>query len=169
MVRQGADPSNQQPTDYNFDVTTDAVYEFRYGQQDQPVLTNLDVLNQATFSVNTKVVKDTPVTRTITDTDTTEIRVTVLPTMVDPAAYPKLPSGKIALNVKLDGAAVPNKSVSLRLSLIDVVVEPAIQRPETDCPARTGSAILIRSPGRTVMPAAKSVSNVTTSVSSELV
>ena len=55
VVRQGADPSNQQPTDYNFDVTTDAVYEFRYGQQDQSVLTNLDVLNQATFSVNTKV------------------------------------------------------------------------------------------------------------------
>ena len=77
VVRQGADPSNQQPTDYNFDVTTDAVYEFRYGQQDQSVLTNLDVLNQATFSVNTKVLKDTPVTRTITDTDTTEIRVTV--------------------------------------------------------------------------------------------
>ena len=77
VVRQGADPSNQQPTDYNFDVTTDAVYEFRYGQQDQSVLTNLDVLNQATFSVNTKVAKDTPVTRTITDTDTTEIRVTV--------------------------------------------------------------------------------------------
>jgi predicted phage tail protein len=77
VVRQDADPSNQQDTDYNFDVRTDAAYEFRYGQQDQSVLTNLDVLNQATVQVGTKVVQATPVTRTVTDTDTTEIRVTV--------------------------------------------------------------------------------------------
>ena len=94
---------------------------------------------------------------------------TVLPTIVEFADTPKLPSGKTALIVKLEGAAVPNNSVSLRFNLIEVVVEPAMQRPETDCPARTGSAILIRSPGRTLMPAAISVSNVTTSVSSELV
>ena len=55
--------------------------------------------------------------------------------MVDPAAYPSFHQ-QIALNVKPEGAAVPNKSVSLRLSLIEVVVEPAIQRPElTDRPA----------------------------------
>ena len=59
VVRQGADPSNQQPTDYNFDVTTDAVYEFRYGQQDQSVLTNLDILNQSNIFCKHKVVLNT--------------------------------------------------------------------------------------------------------------
>nr|BAR34090.1 phage tail protein [uncultured Mediterranean phage uvMED] len=77
VLRQGADPANVQSSDYNFDVTSNAAYEFRYGTQDQSVMANLDVLNQSTVQVGVKVVKDTPVTRTITDTDTTEFRVTV--------------------------------------------------------------------------------------------
>ena len=77
VLRQGADPANVQSSDYNFDVTTNAAYEFRYGTQDQSVLANLDNLNQSTVQVGVKVVKDTPITRTITDTDTTAFRVTV--------------------------------------------------------------------------------------------
>ena len=77
VLREGADPANVQSSDYNFDVTTDAAYEFRYGTQDQSALQNLQVLNQATVQVNTKVVQATPITRTITDTDTNEFRVTV--------------------------------------------------------------------------------------------
>ena len=77
VVRQGANPADIQDTDYNFDVRTDAAVEFRYGTQDQTVLENLDVLNQSTVQVNTKVSQATPVTRTITDTDTNEFRVTV--------------------------------------------------------------------------------------------
>ena len=77
VLREGADPANVQSSDYNFDVTTDAAYEFRYGTQDQSALQNLQVLNQATIQVNTKVVQATPITRTITDTDTNEFRVTV--------------------------------------------------------------------------------------------
>ena len=77
VLRDGADPANAQASDYNFDVTTDAAYEFRYGTQDQAALRDLGVLNQTTVQVGVKVVKDTPVTRTITDTDVTEFRVTV--------------------------------------------------------------------------------------------
>nr|BAR23351.1 phage tail protein [uncultured Mediterranean phage uvMED] len=77
VLREGADPANVQNSDYNFDVITDAAYEFRYGTQDQSVLQNLQVLNQATVQVNTKVIQATPITRTITDTDTNEFRVTV--------------------------------------------------------------------------------------------
>mgnify|MGYP005989752947 FL=1 len=77
VLRDGADPANAQPSDYNFDVTTDAAYQFRYGTQDQTVVSGLGVLNQTTLQVGVKVVKDTPVTRTITDTDVTEFRVTV--------------------------------------------------------------------------------------------
>ena len=77
VLRDGADPANPQASDYNFDVTTDASYEFRYGTQDQAVLRDLGVLNQTTIQVGVKVVKDTPITRTITDTDVTEFRVTV--------------------------------------------------------------------------------------------
>ena len=77
VLRDGADPTNVQASDYNFDVTTDAAYQFRYGTQDQTVVSGLGTLNQTTVQVGVKVVKDTPVTRTITDTDVTEFRVTV--------------------------------------------------------------------------------------------
>lgn len=77
VLRDGADPTNVQASDYNFDVTTDAAYQFRYGTQDQTVVSGLGTLNQTTLQVGVKVVKDTPVTRTITDTDVTEFRVTV--------------------------------------------------------------------------------------------
>ena len=77
VLRDGADPTNVQASDYNFDVTTDAAYQFRYGTQDQTVVSGLGVLNQTTLQVGVKVVKDTPITRTITDTDVTEFRVTV--------------------------------------------------------------------------------------------
>ena len=77
VLRQGADPANAQASDYNFDVTTNAAYEFRYGTQDQSVLQSLDVLNQSTIQVGVKVVQATPITRTITDTDTNSFRVTV--------------------------------------------------------------------------------------------
>ena len=77
VLRDGADPANAQASDYNFDVTTDAAYEFRYGTQDQAALRDLGVLNQVTIQVGVKVVQATPITRTITDTDVTEFRVTV--------------------------------------------------------------------------------------------
>ena len=77
VLRQEADPANVQASDYNFDVTTNAAYEFRYGTQDQSALRDLGVLNQSTVQVGVKVVQATPITRTITDTDTTEFRVTV--------------------------------------------------------------------------------------------
>ncbi len=89
----------------NFDVR-DAVFESRLGEQNQKVLQNLDDLNQSTTLVNAEVPKGdigtnkgnfflyggetnrtnekvaagvnaTPVTRQITDTDVTSVRITV--------------------------------------------------------------------------------------------
>jgi predicted phage tail protein len=77
VLRDGADPANAQASDYNFDVTTDAAYEFRYGTQDQAAIRDLGVLNQVTIQVGVQVVQATPITRTITDTEVTEFRVTV--------------------------------------------------------------------------------------------
>ena len=77
VLRQGADPANAQASDYNFDVTTNAAYEFRYGTQDQSILQRLDILNQTTIQVGVKVIQSTPITRTITDTDVTSFRVTI--------------------------------------------------------------------------------------------
>ena len=89
----------------------------------------------------------------------------VLPPRLELGTTAKVPSGSKTLNVKFDGGPLGNRITSLRSSLTLVVVEPVVQRPDRETPARTGSAILIRSPGRTVMPAAISVAKLTTSVS----
>ena len=60
----------------NFDMD-DALFESRLGTQDQDVTENIGIANQSTTAVNVKIENNTAVTRQITDTDVTAVRVTV--------------------------------------------------------------------------------------------
>lgn len=72
ILREGASLPNPLDTDYNFqDVTLD----FRYGTQDQRY--NGFTTTQREQIVNVEVTNASPVTRTITDTDVDQVRITL--------------------------------------------------------------------------------------------
>ncbi len=60
----------------NFDMD-DALFESRLGTQSQEVTANIGIANQSTTAVNVKIENSASVTRQITDTDVTAVRVTV--------------------------------------------------------------------------------------------
>ena len=76
VLREGADPTNVQAADYNFDISN-AVFEFRTGTQNQTYTQNVGDANQSTSTVNTKVTNASPVARSITDTDVNAVRITI--------------------------------------------------------------------------------------------
>jgi predicted phage tail protein len=76
VLREEADVNNVQASDYNFDVSN-AVFAIRKGTQDQSYTDIIGDANQQEHSVNVKVGKNVPVTRSITDTDVTSVRVTL--------------------------------------------------------------------------------------------
>jgi len=73
ILRQGADATNPQGADYNFqNITIDA----RYGTQAQSYISGFsDIEDENT--VNTIVLKASPLTRTITDSNVNAVRVTI--------------------------------------------------------------------------------------------
>ena len=76
VLREGANISNIQAADYNFDITGSA-FEFRTGTQNQSYTANVGDANQRAVQVGTKVTYSTPVTRSITDTDVNAVRLTI--------------------------------------------------------------------------------------------
>jgi predicted phage tail protein len=73
VLRTGADETSPQPADYNFKV---ASIQTRYGTQAQDYIPGFDSADDET-AVGTVVLQATPVTRTITATDTDAVRVTI--------------------------------------------------------------------------------------------
>ena len=76
VLRKEAPIGNVQRSDYNFDIEQ-AVFAFRKGTQDQSYTDIIGDANQKEVSVGVKVQQATPVTRTITDTDVTSVRITL--------------------------------------------------------------------------------------------
>jgi len=76
VLRKGASDSNPQTSDFNFDLTG-AVFEFRTGTQNQTYTTNVGAANQQIFQVSTKVTNTSPVTRSITNPNVSNVRVTI--------------------------------------------------------------------------------------------
>ena len=76
VLRAGADPSNAQTSDFNFDLSNAAI-DFRSGTQTQTYLSSIADSSQRTTAVNLKVEQAIPVTRSITDANVTSVRVTV--------------------------------------------------------------------------------------------
>ena len=76
VLREDADVSNIQDSDYNFDIKFSA-FAIRKGTQDQPYTDIIGDANQQENSVNVRVAKNIPVTRSVTDTDVTSVRITV--------------------------------------------------------------------------------------------
>ena len=76
LLRAGADPGNVQTSDFNFDLTNAGI-EFRTGTQDQTYTSNIADSGQRTLLVNLKVEQAVPVTRSITDTNVTSVRLTI--------------------------------------------------------------------------------------------
>ena len=72
ILRAGASLPNPLDTDYNFE---DVTLDFRYGTQDQRY--NGFTTTQREQIVNAEVTNASPVTRTITDTDVDQVRVTL--------------------------------------------------------------------------------------------
>ena len=73
ILRQGADATNPQSVDYNFqNITVDA----RYGTQAQSYISGFSDIEDEN-SVNTIVLKASPLTRTITDSNVNAVRVTI--------------------------------------------------------------------------------------------
>lgn len=73
ILRQGADVTNLQAADYNFqNITVDA----RYGTQAQSYIPGFSDIEDEN-SVNTIVLKASPLTRTITDSNVNAVRVTI--------------------------------------------------------------------------------------------
>jgi predicted phage tail protein len=73
ILRQGADATNPQSADYNFQNVT---LQARYGTQAQTYIPGFSDIEQET-SVQVKVEQATPITRTITDTTVDAVRVTI--------------------------------------------------------------------------------------------
>lgn len=73
ILRQGADATNPQSADYNFQNVT---LQARYGTQAQSYMTGFSDIERET-NVQVKVEQATPVTRTITDTTVNAVRVTI--------------------------------------------------------------------------------------------
>ena len=73
ILRHGASDTNPQAADYNFKV---ALLQPRYGTQTQTYISGFGSAEDE-FSVGATVLKDTPITRTITATDTNAVRVTI--------------------------------------------------------------------------------------------
>ena len=76
VLRQEAVIGNIQSSDYNFDIDQ-AAFALRKGTQDQSYTDIIGDANQQEHLVNTRVQQNSPVTRSITDTDVTSVRVTV--------------------------------------------------------------------------------------------
>ena len=73
ILRQGADATNPQAADYNFqNITVDA----RYGTQAQSYIPGFSDIEDEN-SVNTIILKASPLTRTITDSNVNAVRVTI--------------------------------------------------------------------------------------------
>jgi predicted phage tail protein len=73
ILRQGADATNPQSADYNFQNVT---LQARYGTQAQTYISGFSDIERET-SVQVKVEQATPITRTITDTTVDAVRVTI--------------------------------------------------------------------------------------------
>lgn len=73
ILRQGADATNPQNADYNFQNVT---LQARYGTQAQSYVTGFSDVERET-SVQVKVEQATPITRTVTDTTVNAMRVTI--------------------------------------------------------------------------------------------
>lgn len=73
ILRQGADATNPQNADYNFQNVT---LQARYGTQAQSYVTGFSDIERET-SVQVKVEQATPITRTVTDTTVNAMRVTI--------------------------------------------------------------------------------------------
>jgi predicted phage tail protein len=73
ILRQGADATNPQSADYNFQNVT---LQARYGTQAQTYIPGFSDIERES-SVQVKVEQATPITRTITDTTVDAVRVTI--------------------------------------------------------------------------------------------
>lgn len=73
ILRQGADPTNPQSADYNFQNVT---LQARYGTQAQSYVTGFSDIERES-SVQVKVEQATPITRTVTDNTVNAMRVTI--------------------------------------------------------------------------------------------
>jgi predicted phage tail protein len=73
ILRQGADATNPQTADYNFQNVT---LQIRYGTQAQTYIPGFSDIERES-SVQVKVEQATPITRTITDTTVDAVRVTI--------------------------------------------------------------------------------------------
>ena len=73
ILRQGADPTNPQSADYNFQNVT---LQTRYGTQAQSYISGFTDIERET-SVQVKVEQATPITRTVTDNTVDAMRVTI--------------------------------------------------------------------------------------------
>ena len=73
ILRQGADPTNPQSADYNFQNVT---LQTRYGTQAQSYISGFSDIERET-SVQVKVEQATPITRTVTDNTVDAMRVTI--------------------------------------------------------------------------------------------
>lgn len=73
ILRQGADATNPQTADYNFQNVT---LQTRYGTQAQSYVTGFSDIERET-SVQVKVEQATPITRTVTDNTVNAMRVTI--------------------------------------------------------------------------------------------
>ncbi len=73
ILRQGADATNPQSADYNFQNVT---FQARYGTQAQSYISGFSDIESET-SVQVKVEQATPITRTISDTTVDAVRVTI--------------------------------------------------------------------------------------------
>lgn len=81
VLRKEANISTIQTSDYNFNIA-DAQFTARKGTQNQSYTDIIGDANQQDFAVGVKVTKDVPVTRSITDTDVTSVRVIIsIPTL----------------------------------------------------------------------------------------
>jgi predicted phage tail protein len=93
ILREGADDNSPQDSDFNFQKSS-AVFEFRSGTQNQDYTDAIGVANQSTFLVSSEATFSVPVTRTITDTDVTSVRVTI----GTPQLHKQLTNGNIEGN-----------------------------------------------------------------------
>ena len=76
VLRSSASNSSPSDEDWNFNISR-ANFEFRSGTQTQTYLENVGDSNQTTIQVNKKVVKATPITETITDSNVDAVRVMI--------------------------------------------------------------------------------------------
>ena len=73
VLRASADPTNTQPTDFNFQ---DVEFEPRFGTNNQTFIPGITNIETET-NVNVKVEADTPVSRQITNSSVNALRVTL--------------------------------------------------------------------------------------------